>query len=246
MAKRLAGRCGYPADDPFRPGVLHADKRYDPMQWKRPARVFVSSMGDLFHDAVKNSDVRDVWQVMKAAPQHTFMILTKRPRNMLSVVGDFAMDLNLGVLPNVWLGVSASTQSDADQNIYWLLQVPAAKRFVSYEPALGPVEWSWWFKTFILHYGGDGWHATTCTGKPRAGIDWLIAGAETGPGARPAHPDWFRSARDQCQAAGVPFFLKKINAAGHRLLDGAMHEEWPEGDDGVKCPCWEPAQDGEK
>lgn len=222
MAKRLAGRCGYPHGWPFCPGTAHEDHLDDPLKWKKPTRVFVCSMGDLFHGAVKYGDIMAVWQVMAQCQRHTFMVLTKRPERMHMVISDFARFPGLSILPNVWLGVTAENQARADERIPILLQTPAAKRFVSYEPALGAVEWDGWLRGWPRYVGDDKWEQTC---PP---IDWLIAGAETGPKARPAELDWFRDARDQCADAGVPFFLKKVNAAGDRMLDGAMHEEWPE------------------
>lgn len=211
MAKRLAGRCNYPVDDPFRPGTWHEEHAYDPLHWKQPSMVFVCSMGDLFHDAVNLADIGEVWETMRFSPQYvTFIVLTKRPERMLEIARKFAGYKCYGEkpLPNVWLGVSVENQATADERIPLLLRTPAAKHIVSYEPALGPVD----FSGFLPQ--------CECV---TPGIDWLIAGGETGPGARPAHLDWFRSARDQCQETGVPFFLKSINAKHERELDGS---EW--------------------
>ena len=139
-------------------------------------------------------------------PQHLFLILTKRPEKMLDIFKPTSG------LPNMWIGVSVENQKQADARIPILLQIPAAKCFVSIEPMLGPIR--------LQHYG---------TGTS---IDWVICGGESGPGARPMHPDWPRSIRDQCQSAGVPFFFKQwggINkkTAG-RLLDGQEWNERPE------------------
>jgi protein gp37 len=123
-------------------------------------------------------------------------------------------------LPDVWLGVSAEDQQRADERIPILLETPAAVRFVSYEPALGPVDVSEYLDP-----------AAAPCGETEATLDWLIAGAESGPGARPMDEAWVRSVRDQCAAAGVPFFYKQRVEAGRKVslpvLDGRQHAEWP-------------------
>lgn len=152
-------------------------------------------------------------------------------------------------LSNLWLGVSVENQKTADERIPLLLQTPAAHRFISYEPALSVIDFAPYLPHVIPSDTNDG------TGYMTAGLDWLIMGGESGPGARPMHPDWARSARDQCKAAGVPFFLKQngewegdksplgINAndvyldgvfmrrvgkkAADCLLDGKEHKEMP-------------------
>ena len=210
--------------------LLHPERLDEPLHWRKPRRVFVCSMSDLFHEAVPD-DFRDrVFASMALAAQHTFMVLTKRPRLLTDYMagkllcGRIAQHI-AGIdgrpvrwawggdgtancvgtrpwpLPNVWLGVSVEDQATADERIPLLLQTPAAVRFVSYEPALGPVN----FKLYLplTEHGRGG----PIRGK--GGLDWIICGGESGPGARPMHPDLARSARDQCQAAGVPFFLKQ-------------------------------------
>lgn len=214
MAQRLKGRYGYPADEPFRV-TLHPDKLEEPRHWRKPRRVFVCSMGDLFHKDVHRDNILEVWDVMARAPQHTFMVLTKRPERMQRLVAewlDHAMTISLiphtWPLPNIWLGVSVEDQKTANLRVPLLLETPAAVRFISAEPLLGPV-----------NLAGPGW--TTVAG------DWVICGAETGPGARPFDLDWARSLRDQCAEAQVPFFFKR-DSDGNRKLDGKMHEEKPE------------------
>jgi len=198
MSKRLAGRGGYPADDPFR--VTFHPERTDPLHWKRPRRVAVSLMGDLFHDDIATAQIAYVFAVMMQAYWHTYLILTKRPQRMAEVMQDmhifatrqFANFRNYSApvgpwpLPNVWLGTSVENQETADERIPWLLKCPAAVRYVSAEPLLGPVSF-----------------------RGKRGINWVIVGGESGPGARPMHPDWARSIQDQCQAASVPFFFKQ-------------------------------------
>lgn len=232
MSKRLAGRAGYP-EDGFKV-TLHPDKLDEPLRWKKPARVFVCSMGDLFHEDVPDEFVAKVFGVMRNK-KYTFMILTKRPERMLKFLkrakkwegwvthdgtpvakaydgtGIIVGDAGNWPPSNLWLGVSVEDQKTADERIPLLLQTPAAKRFVSYEPALGPVDFEKWLVNLTCEACGR-W---TCIGSlphrivnaPR--LDWVIMGGESGPGARPLHPDWARSVRDQCQTAGVPFFFKQ-------------------------------------
>jgi len=157
-----------------------------PLRWRKPRTVFVCSMSDLFHDAVPDEFIWRVIEVAWKAKRHTFQILTKRPARMLDTLTRSAW-WNNDTPPNIWLGVSVENQATADDRIPLLLGTPAAVRFVSYEPALGPIEI------------GEHYH----------GIDWLICGGESGPGARPIHPDWARSARDQCVEADVPYFFKQ-------------------------------------
>ncbi len=216
MSKRLAGRGGYPADDPFRV-TLHMDKQDEPLKWKKPRRVFVCSMGDLFHKDVPTKFIIDCLSIMAEGYQHTFMLLTKRPKRMMEILShstvacDTWLQTSRGVnaepapwpLPNVWIGVTAENQEQANKRIPILLQTPAVVRFVSVEPMLGPVSFRWalWepMKPNSINNQYDGLRR----------LDWIICGGETGPGARPMHPDWVRSLRDQCQEAGVPFFFKQ-------------------------------------
>lgn len=226
MSKRLAGRCGYPKDEPFKV-TLHPDKLDEPLKWKRPRRIFVNSMGDLFHKDVPATFIADVFDVMRQAKQHTFMILTKRPEGMkwLRLNGPI---YNNEPLPNVWLGVSVENQAAADERIPLLLQTSAAVRFISAEPLLGPISlWPWLSNPSL---------AALEFGKEPPLLDWVIVGGESGPGARPLHPDWARNLRDQCQSAEVPFFFKSWG-------------EWIVPEDGAEacrvCGCtWHNACDG--
>jgi protein gp37 len=145
MSKRLAGRCGYPAADPFAV-AFHPDRLEEPLRWRKPRRVFVCSMGDLFHEDVTDDQLLAVFTTM-AQPQarhHTFLILTKRPDRMREWFDDArraGLTLREGhgaVLPNVWLGVTAENQAMADERIPALLDTPAARHFVSWSPNWGP------------------------------------------------------------------------------------------------------------
>lgn len=218
MAQRLRGRFGYPPYpyDPFSP-TIHYDKIDQPLKWKKPRRVFVCSMGDLFHQGVEYH-----WQIatfsamIRAAEtgrQHTFLLLTKRPAEMQRFIKsrDYERLRHNKPTDHIWLGVTAENQKRADERIPVLLQIPAAKRFVSIEPMLGPVDLG-------LYYGERFYLPTP---------DWVIVGGETGPGARPMNPDWARSVRDQCQEAGVPFFFKKMSKK-EPIPKDLMIREYPE------------------
>lgn len=218
MATRLAGRAGYPAAPHQFDVTLHPERLEDPLHWRKPRKVFVNSMSDLFHPAVPFDFIQKVFHVMRFSSEHTYQILTKRPEIMHEFM-DWVTPLYIK-LPNVWLGVSVENQKAADERIPWLLKTPAAIKFVSYEPALGPVT----LRT--LTYSG-----IYKPGDTRS-IDWVIAGCESGPGARPAHPDWFRSVREQCQITNIPFFLKQMVINGKLVkmpkLDGREWNEYPE------------------
>lgn len=193
---------------------LRPDKLDLPLRWTKPRKVFVNSISDLFHDKVPNEYIARVFGVMQRAKVHTFQLLTKRHARMRSLLSsqDFresvfrhngvALDqqplehFRTWPLPNVWLGVSAEDQKRADLRIPALLDTPAAVRFVSAEPLLGPIE-------LIEHLGS----APAVGGT--AALDWVIVGGESGPGARPMHPAWARSLRDECVSGGVPFLFKQ-------------------------------------
>jgi protein gp37 len=238
MANRLRGRCGYPKDDPFRV-TFHPDRINKPLRLRKPTVIFVGSMGDLFHEDMHDEWIDEIISIIAATTRHCHLILTKRPERMLeyfdeiynlptdsrraeilfdtwrAVYGDACNNLPVFPLRNLWLGVTGENQKAADERIPILLQIPAAMRFVSYEPALGPVDFRPWMISKKIKDGyrevRNRFPSSSSTPKHlqlRTSLDWIIAGGETGPGARPSHPDWFRSVRDQCVAAGVPFFFK--------------------------------------
>jgi len=229
MAHRLAGRCGYPpSPDQFRV-TLHPDKLDEPLHWKKPAMIFVDSMGDLFHKDVPLSFQTDVFEVMTKAYWHTFQILTKRADLMRSrwcVIGAGVAyrlgkqkEPNFWPPKNIWLGVSAENQQCADERIPLLLQTPAVGRFVSVEPMLGPVN--------VQGYLLDGWH------KYDPKIRWLIIGSESvsGDPGRSCNLAWVRSLRDQCVNAGTALFIKQLEIGGKLVkmpeLDGRQWAEMP-------------------
>lgn len=228
--------------------IKETKKLLEPLSWKSSKRVFVNSMSDLFHENVSD-ELRDrIFAVMALCPQHTFQVLTKRPENMLRYITrgvggivrrDFVnawfhhlnpthrndQHVSQWPLPNVWLGVSVETQKAADERIPLLLQTPAVVRFISAEPLLGMVtlrEVQYDRTVEIDTLTGDHGVIRPLRGRSHRKLDWVICGGESGPGARPMHPDWARSLRDQCRAAGVPFFFKQWG-------------EWlPAGEDGGK------------
>jgi len=221
MATRLRGRCGYPADDPFRV-TFHPERLGQPERWKKPRMIFVCSMGDLFHERVSIDHGCMVLGAAKEAPQHKYLFLTKRPEIMLKAMAFFCGE---GPIPsNWWLGVTAENQQRAEERIPILLQIPAAVRFVSCEPLLKPVDLGaagglpvYKEADQVTERGLPG-NATTIRrglgwqkhgGNVHPWLNWIICGGETVPGARPMHPDWARSLRDQCQSAEVPFFFKQ-------------------------------------
>jgi protein gp37 len=230
---------------------------YDPLHWKSPRRIFVNSMSDLFHEAITAEQVYRIFMVMWAAHWHSFQILTKRPERMFDLVkawlsvddrlmkafapdalpGGGGIPRNSVPLENVWLGVSVEDQATANERLPILAMCPARIRFVSYEPALGPVNWE---RAMPLQ-------------SQRVGIDWIIAGGESGPDARPARAEWIRAARQFCSDYQIPFFFKQwgeflpaqqdgrgkqdlncsdepIRIGKHRagaLLDGHEYKEFP-------------------
>ncbi|MEM0138514.1 MAG: phage Gp37/Gp68 family protein [Thermoplasmatales archaeon] len=237
FARRLAGRYGYLKGNPFSV-TLHPERVLDPLHWHKPRRIFVCSMGDLFHDDVPFDFVDQIMAVVALAPQHTFMVLTKRPARMLEyfasperrvdrraeidlwrhVGGSYQINTYCGMipdklwpLPNLWVGTTVEDQKRADERIPILLWTPAALRFVSMEPMLGPIDLSD-FKPFdgecYCQDGLRGCKPRLTPNCPETGVDWVICGGETGHGSRPMHPDWVRSLRDQCRNADVPFFFK--------------------------------------
>ena len=201
------------------PVRLHPDRLDQPLRWRKPRRVFVNSLSDLFHDDVPDDYIANVWAVMTLAQNHTFQVLTKRHARMRAllsspdfwvvvgehvsrIVGAPAQVDDVRALPNVWLGVTVEDQQRADLRIPALLATPAAVRFLSCEPLLGPVE--------LPEFCACGCGAPFGPGvESILGIDWVIVGGESGPGARPMHLDWVRTLRDQVVAAGVPFFFKQ-------------------------------------
>ena len=199
-----------------------------PLRWKTPLRIFVNSMSDLFHENVPDEWIDKIFAVMALSPQHTFQVLTKRSKRMraymaagrANVIGEEMMRTGRVYsgfrcvnwpFPNVWLGVTAEDQTRADERIPDLLATPAAARFVSVEPMLGPVDLRnikspTRAESYFDALDGELWGPNY--GR-NAEIDWIICGGESGPGARPMHWRWEESLRQQCAVASVPYFRKQ-------------------------------------
>jgi protein gp37 len=239
--------------------VCHPDTLEIPLRWKKPRMVFVNSMSDLFHKDVPGSFVMDVLAVIEKASRHTFQVLTKRPERMVDILGGTSgAGLTAPPLPNLWLGTSAENQEMADQRIPHLLKVPAAKRFLSLEPLLGPVDLSPWVFGKAGYREGEsggfampgrepccymcGWRRSqhiveqidvrirTNLRCPSWGpIGWIIISCESGPKRRPCKLEWVKAIVEQCDAAGVPVFVKQIRDEKNRVVHGP-HEwhRWPE------------------
>jgi protein gp37 len=232
----------FPASRGGRGVTLHPERLEQPLHWRKPRRVFVNSMSDLFHEDVPEWFIAKVFATMAQTPWHTFQVLTKRPERMKKMLGTsvvFMYHLDHGVkagqrisfrwpLPNVWLGVSVENQFWADRRIPLLLQTPAAVHFLSCEPLLGPVDLIIDTEVGPLSYL-QSYNLMDDKWTPK--LDWIICGGESGPKARAMHLDWARSIRDQCQASGVPFFYKQAIIEGKRVslpeLDGRQWREFP-------------------
>ncbi len=191
-----------------------------PLSWKKPRRIFVCSMGDLFHESVPFNWILEIMYVINKCPQHTFQILTKRPERMHEFFTDWVpnpFSLEDGDLPNLHLGVTAENQEQANKRIPILLQIPAAKRFISIEPMLGLISFRW---AMWQPMRSKTWHL-----DGMKEIDQVIVGGETGPGARPMHPDWVTQIRDQCIESNTPFFFKSWGGKdkANHLIEG---KEW--------------------
>lgn len=243
-------------DGKFRPRwtgkVRFVEERLaDPLRWKRPRRIFVNSMSDLFHESVPNDVIEAIFGVMAAAQQHTFQVLTKRPARMLNWFQGLAENafeysrppadtcvIAAGVsmrrdeflcpavpwpLPNVWIGVSVEDQKTADERIPLLLETPAAVRWISAEPMLGKID---------LAKAGGVW--SDMSGRIVRGgstygrqLDWAVVGGESGPQARSFHLDWARALLEDCRAAGIPVFMKQIGARPCGLGAEELEREIP-------------------
>ena len=224
---------------------LIPSKLDEPLRWRKPRRVFVNSMSDLFHEALLKTEIEQVFDVMSNAPRHTFQVLTKRPERMQEFM-EWRVERRADLAPNVWLGVSVEDQATADERIPLLLQTPAAVRFVSLEPALGPVDFDgpspYPDKGWLCGWHAEPEHASGCDGSCSQGrcpeavqvqnerLDWLIVGGESGPGARPFDVAWARPVVAQCKAAGVACFVKQLGArpmssdyADRAFYSGADH-----------------------
>lgn len=247
MAKRLKGmgQAKYQRDgDPRTSGpgfglAAHPDTLDLPLHWRKPRRVFVNSMSDLFHADVPATFIGSVFDMMALTPRHTYQILTKRPARMRALLTRWQgqaegrphagasfrrydmlwSEPRVWPLPNVWLGVSAEDQHWADVRIPALLDTPAAVRFVSAEPLLGPIELPGELRE----------------GRMPQAPDWLIIGGESGPGARPMELEWARDLLAQCRCLGTAPFVKQLGSVlGRKLGAGSKGNHWDAFPDDLK------------
>lgn len=192
-----------------------------PLRRRRPTTYFVNSMGDLFHEDCPDPWIDRVFDVMGEASHHTFQVLTKRAQRL----HDYLAVRRPKALPNVWLGVSTERQKEANERIPLLLKAPAAVRFISAEPLLGPLD----IRRYIH---GRKERVGACIGR-RPPLDWVIVGGESGPRARPMDPAWVESLRLQCDGSEAAFFFKqwggKNKKVAGRLLHGRTYDAMPLG-----------------
>lgn len=210
-AERLAKRLQRMGQPRYKNGfdlTLHPDLLDVPLKWKKPRIIFVNSMSDIFHGDVPDSYIKKIFKTMNEASWHTFQILTKRSKRMLSLSG------KLHWSSNIWMGVTVENSRYIDR-IYDLQETPAAIKFLSMEPLLGPIP-----------------------EFPSTGIDWVIVGGESGPGARPMEKAWPIEIRDYCVANSISFFFKQWGGvrkhANGRLLEGKLWSQYPEKDIVIK------------
>jgi protein gp37 len=253
FAERWRGTPGHHFENGF-DVTLRPERLDQPMRWKRPRRIFVNSMSDLFHNDIPDEFIARVFGVMAQAHWHTFQVLTKRHGRMRSLLNSAAFHERIQVavdrmyddpdeqyigdgwpFRNVWTGVSVEDQKWADIRIPALLDTPASVRWISAEPLLGPIDLTdWLWKT-----GGEYGEASRTLS-----LDWTVVGGESGPGARPMHPQWARDLRDQCVAAGVSYLYKQSGQYAPvvdqprpgdlwQALDGAT-SDWQPGDGHVR------------
>lgn len=183
----------------------HEERLDLPLRWRKPRKIFVNSMSDLFHESIPFTFIEKVYDVMRSATHHTFQVLTKRPQRMLQFFREQEQRLPWVSEENIWIGVSCEDQKTADERIPILLKTPACVRWVSLEPLLGPIDLTkinteWGSTDALRGISGVIVHPS---------LNWVVVGGESGPRARPLHPDWVRSLRDQCTSASVAFEFKQ-------------------------------------
>ena len=201
LAERYRGSPAYPFGFEV---TLRPHKLREPTRWKTPKKVFVCSMSDLFHRAIPPDYLQEVWRTMCETPRHVYQVLTKRPHRAAHLI----RELGLPLPPHIWVGTSVESQTWAVNRIPALLSIPAAVRWLSCEPLLGPVDLGPWLPQ----------------------LQWVVTGGESGSGRTVGEYSWFRTIRDACGLAGVPMYHKQgyANWPGQdRLLDGRTWEEFP-------------------
>ena len=208
----------HPGNVQFTP-TFHPDRLDVPLHWRKPRRIFVCSMSDLFHEAFTGQQINEVWRVMFNNPRHTFMVLTKRPERLRLWTAQKATATGWpeeDIWPDwMWLGVTAENQQRADERIPILLDTPATVRFVSIEPMLGQVDLTdiETLSTPTMRESIDALSDDEGWVPDATFLDWVIVGGENGPGARPMQPEWPLAVWRQCKASGTPFFWKQHGSA---------------------------------
>ncbi len=204
-AERMSGRLKAMGVEKYRNGfdiAIHESALEEPLRWKTPRLVFVNSMSDLLHQSVPSAFIESVFEIMNQASQHTFQVLTKRPSRVAMLDG------RLNWTPNIWLGTSIESERWLGR-LALIQETGAQTKFLSLEPLLGPLP-----------------------NIDLAGIDWVIVGGESGPGARPMEADWVRDIRDSCLDSETPFFFKQwggvFKKRTGRELDGRTWDQMPE------------------
>ena len=213
LAKRLAGCSGYPRESPFAV-TFHPERLEQPNHWRKPRYIFVCSMGDIFHADVPPERRGQIFEVMAEVRRHIFIVLTRRPQALARWATSQKPSFLSRLLDQVWMGVSVEDQVRTEERVPLLLRSWPGLCLVCCKPLLGPVDLSHWLAR---------------PGSP--GVQWVMAGGETGPGAQPAELSDLRSLRNQCQACGTPFYLKQIGGPDQkrtgRILDGRTWEQMP-------------------
>lgn len=217
-AERIAKR--FWKGRPFNQIICHADRLDLPTHWRKPRRIFVCSISDLFHPDVPDEFIWNVFDEISHNRRHTYMILTKRPQRMKNWFDKYSE--RFWNYHGIWLGVTAENQKMADQRIPILLEIPAAVRFVSVEPMLEQVD-------LYQYLGGN--REIKSPHRYNGGLDWVICGCESGSGARPFDWRWAQNMKNQCVNADVPFFYKQGRYDGKIIklpeLDGQQWLEYP-------------------
>lgn len=211
---------------PFTDVRFHPERLFKPLSWRKPRRCFVNSMSDLFHEDLTDAQITRVIDIIEQAPCHTFQVLTKRAERMCEFFQQWRDAEGLTAPPNLWLGVSVENQRMANKRLPLLLQTPAAVRFISAEPLLGPLDISPWLYSGYVENPHDD-H-----------LDWVIVGGESGPGARPCSLEHVRRIVNDCRGASVPVFVKQLGR--HPVADDTLPPPGPRQDHLTICEMRDP------
>jgi protein gp37 len=212
--------------------VLNVEMLKSWARMRKPHKIFVGSMTDVFGEWIPDWIIFSLFDAMAAAPRQIFQILTKRPERACNAIADWLYDVGLDQLPpNIWLGISAEDQQRFDERMPWLAKTPAAVRFLSLEPLLGPITLP--DSDGVVNMAMQEGDNPIFTAEPIDYIDWVIIGGESGPSVRPMNLDWVEDILTQCLKANIPAFVKQLGAAWAGANDathskGGDPDEWPE------------------